>query len=298
MRINFARLSFVRKIKSILNIDVEYEVGSYLIALPAYHLLPLYQKQHSLYDRFLPHLVAFLEEDSVVVDVGANCGDTLAAMLNTNRALNYICIEPDEVFFSYLVKNIERLTIKNPGASIEAVRALIGKGVSGVSLDGSGGTKRAVFASNSEFVSSKTLDSIVAAELRRSIRLLKSDVDGFDYDVLDSAETILISEFPILYFECDIYQEAQKSGFRQVIEKLWRIGYKRWVIFDNFGDVLIRDASIDQVLWSIEYLWRQNTNKSTRTIYYFDFLAVAEKDRDLVDTVLDGYVWKMAQSDQ
>lgn len=296
LRIELARNSLIRKFKSILDIDIEYEVGSYSIALPAYHLLPLYQKHHSLYDRFLPHLVKFLEADSAVVDVGANCGDTLAAMLSANKALHYICIEPDDVFFSYLQKNIERLSTKTPDASIEAHKALIGKGVSGVSLDGSGGTKRAIIGGNSKFPSSKRLDSIVPIKQRGMIRLLKSDVDGFDYDVLDSAEEILTSNAPILYFECDIYQEEQNYGYRELVDKLGHLGYARWAIFDNFGDVLVRDASIDQVLWLIEYLWRQNTNKSTRTIYYFDLLAATEKDRGLVDEAVDSYVSQIAES--
>lgn len=295
-RVTFACLSLARRIKTIFNISVEYKVGSYSISLPAYHLLPLYQKQHRLYDRFLPHLAGLLEANSVVVDVGANCGDTVVAMYEANRVLNYVCIEPDEVFFSYLTRNISRLKKNDVNASINAVRALVGKSVDGVVLDGSGGTKRAVFSNESTFISSKTLDAIVAAKSLQKVRLLKSDVDGFDFDVLDSASLTLNSNFPILYFECDVYQESQKNGFQVTIENLWKIGYKKWIVFDNFGDVVFRDASVKQVHQLIDYIWRQNLGKSTRTIFYFDFLAAVDNDDNFVDDVIDRYILKYSDN--
>jgi hypothetical protein len=49
----------------------------YSIELTPDHLLPTYQKNHPKYDRFLPVLVAHLEKGCVIVDVGANVGDSV-----------------------------------------------------------------------------------------------------------------------------------------------------------------------------------------------------------------------------
>jgi FkbM family methyltransferase len=231
-------------LKSILNISVNYKVGGGYISLPAFHLLPLYQSQHRLYDRFLPHLVGFLETNSVVIDVGANCGDTLAAMYDSNKTLNYVCIEPDDLFFSFLNKNISRIKTENPNASVKAIQALVGRDVTGVALDGSGGTKRAVFSNGQKNVLSKTLDAIAEKELLKNVALLKSDVDGFDFDVLYSAEILLKANCPILYFECDMYNKKQNFGFKISIERLWNLGYKKWIVFDNFGSIILKDPSI------------------------------------------------------
>ena len=70
----------LRKVKALLHLDTEYRFADFSIVLPADHALPIYQKAHRLYDRFLPHLSKYIESGSTVIDVGANCGDTVAAM--------------------------------------------------------------------------------------------------------------------------------------------------------------------------------------------------------------------------
>jgi hypothetical protein len=40
----------------------------------------------------------------------------------------------------------------------------------------------------------------------------------------------------------------------------------------------------------INYIWRQNLERSTRTIYYIDVLAYVDGDSQLVDEVVDGYL--------
>jgi tRNA G46 methylase TrmB len=108
----WSSLQMRRLIKTILNKifnrseakdeSVLYELGRLLIHLPRYHKLPEYQQRHRQYDRFLPHLIKDLDHDDIVIDVGANCGDTLAGMVSKNPKLHYICIEPDNEFYSYL----------------------------------------------------------------------------------------------------------------------------------------------------------------------------------------------------
>src|ERR1700728_3258116 len=116
--------------RSLLGLKTEYRYRNVSIQLPADHLLPFYQSMHGTYDKFLPHLVRYLQPYATVIDVGANCGDTLASMYDANDRLNFICVEPDEVFFRYLSENALRMRISNPGASIRLYKALVGKGVS------------------------------------------------------------------------------------------------------------------------------------------------------------------------
>jgi len=74
-----------------------------MIKLDSGHVLPAYKKEHINYDRFLPHLVGFInDEDSIVVDIGANYGDTLAALAISNSNLTYICIEVCIDSYDYL----------------------------------------------------------------------------------------------------------------------------------------------------------------------------------------------------
>jgi hypothetical protein len=131
----------MQRIKGALGVPTEYRYRRYSILLPAEHLLPIYQKHHKRYDRFLPHLVKYLERAVTVIDVSANCGDTLAAMYDANGEVNYICIEPDDIFFSFLDENVRRIKSVDSHASVSSIKALVGKGVSSAMLEGSGGTK-------------------------------------------------------------------------------------------------------------------------------------------------------------
>lgn len=280
----------VRIVKTILHIDTEYAFTSFSIVLPPDHLLPVYSKYHSLYEKFLPHLVRYLEPHSSVVDVGANCGDTVAAMYDANRTLNYTAVEADEGFFSYLKTNIARIKAIDASASIATVRALVGRNVSGVSLEGSGGTKKAVIDGSGPAMMAEPLDRLVPASAIPGIRLVKTDVDGFDYDVLDSAESIIAAARPLIFMECYFEHAFQKTGYERTLEKLRARGYGTWVLFDNYGAVVLRTTDLQQVLQLFDYVWRQNCRCSTRTIYYFDVLTFVSADTQLITRVVADYL--------
>jgi FkbM family methyltransferase len=279
----------LRKLRIIFDVDVECRVGDLVIALPADHLLPTYKKDHKLYDRFLPHLSKFLEPGTTVIDVGANCGDTLASMWVASKSLAYVCIEPDDVFFEYLEKNVLRIREADHAASIRTIKALLGKKVTKVSLAGSGGTKRAVVRAGKNSIASRSLDEVLSGDGRARTSLLKSDVDGYDYDVIDSAEAVIHADLPLLYFECQLDSEVQKAGYERTIAHLASVGYRGWVVFDNYGEVIVRTGDTDQIIQLMAYLWRQNIGRSTRTVHYYDVLGFTDKDRAMVDKVMASY---------
>lgn len=275
------------KIYKFLNIPINYQFKNISIKLPAEHLLPDYQKAHPRYDRFLPHLASYISHIDTIVDIGANVGDTVAGMVENNPNARYLCIEPDESFFKHLKKNVEIIKRTIPNADIQTIQALVGRNVSNVSLDGKGGTKHAV--NNSEGnIHSASLDNIIAKTTSR-IRLLKSDVDGFDYDVLDSSMEIIVQHAPIIFFECYYDFIYQKNGYTNTLKTLYEIGYKDFTVFDNFGEVILRTDDLNILTQLINYLWQQNIGLATRTIYYFDILAVQKNDVELIDIVLEEY---------
>lgn len=280
----------MRNFRKVFNLDMEYRFSNFSIALPADHRLPTYQRAHRLYDKFLPHLCKHLEAGSTVVDVGANCGDTVAAMYDANPELSYICIEPDEEFFAFLQRNVLRITERNAHASIQTVKVLIGKTITGVTLRGSGGTKKATVGAVGHALSSKSLDQVLAEARISDVRVLKSDVDGFDYDVIQSAEGIISRSMPIIYFECQFDHPFQKTEYEKLMAMLHSKGYVNWLVFDNFGNVLLRADNIQLVCQLFEYVWRQNTQQATRTIYYYDILATSSKDSEWTTKVLQSYI--------
>lgn len=266
---------------------VEHRCGRFLVHLPADHHLPIYQRDHKQYDRFLPVLVKRIEGSGTVIDVGANVGDTLAVMVDSNSVLEYVCIEPDAEFFGLLKKNIELILKICADTRILAINSLAGEAVENVGLVGSAGTKHAVVGAGKQ--SSVTIDDMFGKLQLPRVRLLKSDVDGFDFDVLNSAESLLKSERPILFFECQFLLEFQRGEYIATIDRLQKIGYINWCLFDNFGALMLQTTDTTVLQQLIDYVWRQNTGSSTRTIHYFDLLAWVPADDGVVLPALSDY---------
>jgi FkbM family methyltransferase len=275
-----------RKLRILFDIPVAYKYKKFSIELPANHLLPDSQKIHPRYDKFLPHLSKYLTKMETMVDIGANVGDTLAGMAEQNSTINYICIEPDDSFFDLLEKNIVRIKNSVKDLNVQTIKALVGKNISDVKLEGKNGTKHAVMEKNG-FIKSQLLDQIIL--IKKNIRLLKSDVDGFDYDVLDSSISIIKKNKPIIFFECHCNFKYQKIGYINTLKQLALIGYCYWIVFDNFGEVMIKTKDVSIIIQLIDYVWQQNIDKTTRTIYYYDILVVQKNEIDFIDKVLKEY---------
>ena len=276
---------------------ISYVIGRHEIQLPSQHLLPSYQASHPRYDRFLPQLARVLPQGSAVIDVGANCGDTLAAMASESPSIHYICIEADLGFFELLQANISSIKEASPGLKADAICALVGAKLDYAVMEGSGGTKKASAANEeSHALKSESLDSIVLQALGENevISLLKTDTDGWDSDVITSALGVINSHLPLLFFECQHANVNELDGLRQVIDYLSNIGYDSWFVFDNYGDFLL-EANDPEVLKSLlAYVDRQNSGLATRTFYYVDVLAATPEQRALACSAVDAYVSEIA----
>lgn len=289
--------------------DQLIELGGLPCALPADHLLPHYLQQHRLYDRFLPVLATVLPPASTVIDVGANCGDTLAAMLGARPDLHHLCIEPDAQFHRYLQHNRTLALQHRPQARVDVVQALVGKQVQAAVLDGGGGSRHArllddlptpvpdpssTTGDGPTVHRALTLDAIVEAHQRQHpdmmLSLLKCDVDGFDHDVLASADQVLDHARPLLYFECQANDAGQLQAYKDCIDRLIRFGYDRFWLFDNYGNPMLQTGEASGVHQVFDYIWRQGRHEATRTMYYVDILASQPRDHARVDLALQRYL--------
>ena len=281
------------------NVPFEYACGGASILLTPDHMLPVYQAEHRLYDRFLPIAAKCLEPDTVVVDVGANCGDTLASMVAANPLLRFACIEPDDRFFALLTENRKRIAVVYPETQITLIKSLVGLTVKSAVLSGTGGTRGAKpldplnkTQAAPDVQQSATLDALLEhSDLRsKRVRLLKSDVDGYDFDVLDSAASTIATHTPLVFFECQYDNDAQRAGFSSTLRSFVQRQYANFWLFDNFGNPLLgtRDlATVEQVL---DYVSRENRKKSTRTFYYVDILMCHDRDAELARRMVDEFI--------
>lgn len=279
----------MENISSVNEKKIEYKYKSFSIHLPSDHRLPLYQQQFPKYDRFLPHLVRYCKPKDTVIDIGANVGDTLAGMVDNNTELNYVCIEPDNFFYQFLLNNIELIKSSNINLNVQTFKSLVGKNVKTVSLTGKNGTKHSVLDEQGE-INSMELDEILSTASIANVRILKSDVDGFDYDVLDSSIKFIIKHRPLIFFECQYEHQYQKDGYLQTMKVLKSLGYSKWTIFDNFGELILQTEDLQVISQMMNYIWQQNLALTARTIYYFDILVTRPEESLFIEKVLIDYV--------
>ncbi len=268
----------------------KYEIGKYEIEIPPNFALPMYQNNNKLYDRFLPVLAKKLTcNKSIIIDVGANIGDTAIAVLqHCNNPI--ICIEPSDVFFPYLEKNLKKLTL-NDFNRVTTFKKLVGTGLfSGNIRHSVNGTASVNIADSSVSTTYNThtaLDELI--EDSSNILLLKVDTDGFDFDVIKSAEKILSDSEPILFWENQISEEFQNKGFDELYSLLTIKGYKYIYLFDNFGNLMLEGSDFETLRNINSYVYSMEKHGCTRTFYYTDILAATEKNYLIVKDAINEY---------
>ncbi|WP_373544173.1 FkbM family methyltransferase [Chamaesiphon sp.] len=277
----------------------EFQIGKYNILIQTDHALPGYQVNYPLYDRFLPFLVANTASSDWAIDVGANVGDTLFAILDRKSDAKVLCIEGDDDFFELMKINIERNKALTQSAEIEASCYLVGTGNLKGSLAGVGGTKGLVLDNDiaSETFATKVLglDEIIKKHnigIDR-IKLLKVDTDGFDFDVITSGKNLLSQQKPLIYFENQISNDSQRQGYEKMYELLRESGYTTFYVFDNFGALMLKTHSIEALDYLNTYMQFQNKQQATRTCYYYDILCAANDDDIAIcdRSIADYHTW-------
>jgi FkbM family methyltransferase len=271
---------------------IVHNYSKFSIHLPESHVLPETVSRVPLYDRFLPHLGSYIYDGSVIIDVGANCGDTLASMFSANQKLKFICIDADDIFFPFLVHNSNRLKAEFPDVFVETIQAFVGIGDNISFLDNNGSTSRATNDGTGQKVFKKTLDEIVSPILKNNLKLsiIKIDVDGLDNEVIDSAEQTINESSPMLFFEADYRLESQYYSFLNTLDKLSDKNYSNWLLLDNYGEIILSTTDIDSVKQMFSYIHRQNKFRTVRTIGYYDVLVYKNKDRQIVNSAVNDFL--------
>ncbi|MHA3092532.1 FkbM family methyltransferase [Acinetobacter brisouii] len=261
-----------------------YDINGFKVKMPKEHLLPVFQKKFPLYDRFLPFFIKKYSKKGLLIDIGANCGDTLFAIYSSDNS--YICIEGSSFFYDYLTFNINQYNLKN----VEKFCALIGDNITrSVKLSEGRSTKYAIDYNGVNAITYQRLDDLCSNI--ENLILLKSDVDGFDYDVIRSGLGLIRKFKPIIYFEAQFNVESDMLEYLKLIETLIKEHYQNIVLFDNFGEVLYFgtiDLSWLKNLFS--YIFFQNFGKAARTIYYFDILLYDLDKLEEVSMIIEKYI--------
>ena len=185
-------------------------------------------------------------------------------------------------------KNTESLMAQNSELRISIVNEFVGRDITDVGLDGKGGTKHAVVGGGD--IKSKTMLTILTdlGVKHSRLSLLKTDVDGFDWDIIRSSYEALTHN-PYVYFECMYDNLKQLESYKELFSEMISMGYSKFSFFDNYGQFILSTDNVREVSELLDYVKRQNFHNSTRTYFYYDVLAYSNDKWEEVDSIIKDY---------
>jgi FkbM family methyltransferase len=163
-----------------------------------------------------------------VCDVGANKGGYLLWLSRWVKSGRVIAFEPQENLAQYLSRVCRALHFTNVVVENKAVFSSSGRLT--LYVPGNGDSpgaslnKRVTARENCRGVSVQvvTLDDYLAGDNKVSV--LKIDVEGAEPDVFKGAEKLLVTQSPLLVFECE-NRHLQHGSVQDVFPPLERLGY-------------------------------------------------------------------------
>ena len=271
-----------------------YIIDGFDMDLGEGHGLQLTQKYNPMYDRFVPYLGMIADAkniiDPVMVDIGANVGDTVAAFIRHTKS-NVICVEPTRKFHNLCRKNIDgfghyysdRISLVNAYVSDIETTEFVSEIIDGTAI------KRVV--ESSAEAPTYTLPHIVnkCGYSMEQLALVKVDTDGYDADCIFSMVEALYKFSPVLYWENQIDENTQYEKYTRMGEFLEQSGYHNFFIFDNYGNYICQ-TKLKGYIEINDYLKRILNKKSTRSFAYVDVLAAKDCDVDICSKTIKNYL--------
>jgi FkbM family methyltransferase len=277
-------------------LESNYPIENFRIKLTPNHSLVKNVNNHPLYNQFPKFLVSLLQPGTVVLEVGTNVGDNLARMISSRGDLQYVPIEPIEEYYKFLLKNIEIFKNQIP-VLITPLNVTIASKLEISEFEISEGTAKAIINQTNETkIETVTLDQTVSAQDHRRVSLIFTDTDGFDYDVIYSAEEIIDASHPVIFFEFMCTSNEILNEYQKLLEYLDEKNYVDFAIFDNFGNLMSKESKKSDVLNLAQYAFLQNCNVGTRTIYYLDVLTWTAKNHDMINEVISKFIVEAEKS--
>lgn len=273
-----------------------YNIDGFNMDLGEGHMLSLSQKNHPMYDRFVPFLGLLSERcksiggKKYIIDIGANVGDTTAALIRHTSA-HVICVEPTKKFYELCKKNIQgfgeeyasRITLVQGFISNNEQESFSSIIINGTAIKQS---TKGLAEAPTYTIPSLCKNNNVSLE---DIVLIKTDTDGYDSDCIQSFGDSLKRLSPILYWENQIDTEKQLEKYLNMVDYLLECGYDDYFVFDNFGNYLCRVGSIGFKEVNC-YLGRILRGNSTRSFYYVDVLASKKENVNICEETIKEYL--------
>ncbi|HZP87555.1 MAG TPA: FkbM family methyltransferase [Burkholderiales bacterium] len=260
----------------------EHAVGGHLLRLPPGHQLDVLQRQWTALDYWLGEIARITFQKypaAAAIDIGANIGDT-AALISRHVRPAILCVEPSPRFLPWLRENARRI-----GEHVLICDAALGEEGEPITWQHRAPSTASAVAAPAGVQRCRALASVLLDYPQlQSIKLIKTDTDGFDFKILLGSVDVITEHRPVLFFEHDpsIGSDGPARSL-QCIDMLARIGYRRFLVFDNFGNPLIAARDPVQIAELNGYL--ASNRRHGIAVYYFDICAFSDDDTDLAEAL-------------
>lgn len=267
-----------------------HQIGSHQILLPDEHPLPRYQATWKRYDLalgYISQIVFSKYPKATAIDIGANVGDT-AALLQKYQPVSTLCIEGVPEFIQYLKPNADHI------GNITIAECFVGRGDQFIDLEGIRTTGGTASIKGNLKSSEKSVKIVSLADILKAHRqfwdskLIKIDTDGFDFEIILSSLPVISKLQPVLHFEYDIlFKESSWQESLSVIDNITKVGYSKFIVYDNYGNYLMSLSSqdIDKFIDLNTYLVSNRHRSGRAAVYYLDVCAFHEQDLDLFSQI-------------
>lgn len=267
--------------------NCEYEIGKYRIDLGYGHMLPQYQMEYPMYDRFLGELSKCLQSDKWAIDIGANVGDSVF-LLKAHSNIQVLAVEPIADYYELLCKNVVQLS------EVYTEKCMISlhdkKQYRMIKHDGTGFAE-GIACDMQNVISAITLKNLLKIKKidPKDVQMIKIDTDDFDAECIMSLDTMISQINGYIYFENFFKNQEVHDQYDMAYEYLDKNGYKHFFIFDNFGNYLC-EGNVTTIKAVNDYLMRAQKGCSAKTIDYIDVLTVSDALYENTQKVIDRYV--------
>jgi FkbM family methyltransferase len=220
---------------------VTYTVGQIPLKVPLSHQLPYHRSIFPQYSSNIGRIGAEVQRkypDLAMIDIGANVGDTVA-IARQDAHYPVLCVEGSATYLRLLHRNVDHLD------DVEIEPAFVGgtSGLVAASVQMAGGTGYLAMDGgvDGKTISLRSLDEILLAHPRfSSAKLMKSDTDGMDCQIIAGAADYLGRVQPVLFFEYDPDLTARSGATAlRVFDVLVATGYRHALVYENTGDLML-----------------------------------------------------------
>lgn len=218
--------------------------------------------------------------EHTIIDIGANVGDT-AAIMAENCQNPLLLVEASDFYHGYLVRNAEKI---NNATTIRKVLVADGSSTSG-ELFHWGGTAEWKESDSGAPTPTQRLSDLTDAP----VCMVKSDTDGHDFKILQSAIEWLVVQKPTVLFESSIANSTNFSDLVSLVESFRKAEYMGFVLWDDAGIHLLSTTDHHCVIDTHRYLLKCHEYRSGKGISNLDVACFHSDNMEIFEKVSEFY---------